>query len=279
MFKIAALSCAGLTVFGASGCKVTECTETSADGGTTKKENCLQLEPTVEYQDMRKRTGEQAWTSGQPISVTNRNGKLTVAPGAAGDERVLFSGIPFTRETNNADGAQKAKDHLGAMADPAFTGAGFISLIAPGGGVDGYHLTVWIPLDFDAALTLRNDNGTTELHGVDGTASTTVVSHAIDATNLTHTINLHATVGDIQARGVPSGAGNVIRTDLGDVNATIGAANLTITAKTDSGAVTFPMGWMSAVATDKLSGSATLGDGSGMLNVSSGGGQLNFFAQ
>jgi hypothetical protein len=275
MFKIAALSCAGLTVFGASGCKVTECTETAADGGTTKKENCLQLEPTVEYQDMRKRTGEQTWTSGQPISITNSNGKLTVAPGAAGDERVLFSGIPFTRETNNAEGAQKAKDHLGAMADPAFSGGGLISLVAPGGG-RRHHLTVWIPDRCRPQPPQRQRNH--RAARVDAAASTTVLArHRRQQLDAHHQPSRHR--GDIKREVYPAARAMSFARIWGDVNATIGTANLTITAKTDSGAVTFPTGWMSAVAADKMSGSATLGDGSGTLNVSTGGGQLNFFAQ
>jgi hypothetical protein len=275
------LSCVGLTALGTNACKVTECTETAPDGGTTKKENCVQLEPTVEYRDARHRTGGQPWTSGRSISITNRNGPLKVAVGNDGDERVTFDGIPFTRETNNAEGAQKAKDHLGAMTDPAFNGGDFISVVAPGGGVDGYDLTVWIPSDFDAALTVVNDNGTTTLYGAESTTSTTVTSHAIDATNLKHAINLHATVGDISARGTPSGQGNVIRTDLGDIYAHLGVVNLTITAKTDSApgteTVSFPMEWMQNVAADKLSGAATLGDGSGTLTASTGGGSITFY--
>jgi hypothetical protein len=279
MLKIVVLSSAALTVFGAAGCKVTECTETEADGGTVKKENCLQIQTTVEYRDARLRTGGQAWMSGQAVTIANHNGPLRVAPGAAGDERVAFSGTAFTRETNDAAGAQKAKDHLGMMADPAFSGTGMIILDAPGGGVDGYDLIVWIPPDFDAALKVTNENGTTTLDGADGTTTTTVTSHGIIASNLKRSINLVATVGDIQASGAPSGANNRIRAENGKIDVTLGAANLTVTAKTDLGVVYFPMTWMSSVSSDKTSGSATLGDGTGALDVSSGLGDISFFAQ
>ena len=279
MLRIAMLSCGGLLAFGASACKVTECTETSPDGGTVKKENCLQFQPTIEYRDARERSGGQAWSSGRSISITNRNGPLKVALGNAGDQRVAFLGKAFTRETDNAEGAQKAKDRLGAMQDPSFAAGDYVSLVGPGGGVDGYDLTVWIPPDFDAALTIVNDNGTTTLYGADGTMTTNVTSHAIVATNLKHTVNLHATVGDIDARGVPGGPGNVIRTDLGDVTTHLGAANLAITAKSDSGMVIFPAEWSQNVAADKMSGSATLGDGSGTLTVTTGGGNITFYAQ
>src|SRR5688572_11287288 len=207
MLKFAMLSCAGLTVLGAAGCKVSECTETAPDGGTTKKEGCLQVETTVEYRDARTRMGAQAWTSGRSVSITNRNGPLKISLGNPGDQRVQFSGIAFTRETNNAEGEQKAKARLGAITDPAFGGTDNITLAAPGGGFDGYDLTVYLPPDFDAALTVVNDNGTTEIHGTDGTTSTTVTSHAIVFNNMRRTVNLHSEVGKITAWGVPSGPG------------------------------------------------------------------------
>jgi hypothetical protein len=276
LLRIAMFSCGGVMAFGASACKVTECTETSPDGGTVKKENCLQFQPTIEYRDARERSGGQAWSSGRSISITNLNGPLKVALGNAGDQRVAFLGKAFTRETDNAEGAQKAKDRLGAMPDPSFAGGDYVSLVAPGGGVDGYDLTVWIPPDFDAILTVVNDNGKTTLYGASGTTSTTVNSHAIDAFDLKGTINLKAEVGDIEARGTPSGTRNVIHTNVGNIRTYLGAANLTVTAKTDLGVVTFPSGWMQNVADDKKSGSATLGDGSGDLLVTSGNGDVEF---
>jgi hypothetical protein len=278
--KIALFSASCVAVFGGSGCKVTECTETLPDGGTTKKENCVQFEPTVAYRDANKRTGEAAWTPGRSITITNQNGPLEVAPGSPGDNRVQFAGHPFTRDTDNAEGEQRAKNKLAGMAPPAFASGDNVNLSAPGGGVDGYELTVWIPANFDSSITLVNNNGTTTFHGVPGTTTTQITSHAIVASKLRGSINLHSEVGDIQFDGIPSGAGNVVRADLGKIDATIGTgANLTITAKTDSGMLTFPSTWSTNVATDKLSGSATLGDGSGTLSVSSGGGNIVFYAQ
>jgi hypothetical protein len=93
------------------------------------------------------------------------------------------------------------------------------------------------------------------------------------------TVNLHAKVGDIDARGIPSGPGNIIKTELGDVSVHLGAANLGITAQSQSGMVNFPMGWNSTVNPDKMAGSATLGDGSGTLSVTSGLGNITFYAQ
>ena len=276
MLKFAMFSCAGLTALGMSGCKITECTENLPDGGSVKKENCVQLQPTVEYRDARKREGSQAWTSGRSISISNRNGPTKVAKGNAGT--VQFSGIAFTRETGDAAGEQKAKDHLSKMADPAFAAGDSVVLSAPGGGVDGYVLDVFLPPEFDGALTIVTDNGKTELHGADGTKSTNVTSHEIGAYDLRGTVNLNAKVGDIVAQGAPSGPGNVIKADLGDIDITIGAsANLKITAQSESGMVTFPMGWNSVLNDDKRAGSATLGDGSGVLTVTGGGSSMIVF--
>ena len=280
MLKFAMVSCAGLWAFGVTGCKVTECTENLPDGGTIKRENCLQLEPTIEYREQDERTGAQPWTSGRAVTIHNRNGSLEVATGSAGDERVQFAGTAFTRETDNAEGREKAKNRLIAIATPVFGGTDSITLDAPGGGVDGYHLKVFLPLNFDAALTVVTDNGKTTIHGADGTTSTTVTSHEIRALNMKRTVNLHSEVGNIEARGVPSGPGNIIKADLGKVDVFLGAANLAVTATSESGMVTFPAGWNSTVTADKRGGSATLGDGTGTLSVTSGGsGGVNFYAQ
>jgi hypothetical protein len=270
MLKFALLSCAAFTAFGMAGCKVTECTENLPDGGTIKKEQCFQLQPTVEYRDMRKREGATAWTTGSAVSITNENGPVEVALGNAGDERVQFSGTAFTRETNDAAGQQKATDRLSKMTDPTIGTGPNITVSGPGGGVDGYHLTVFLPPTFDGALTVTTKNGKTTVHNPGVATSTAVTSHEILFNNMRGTVNLHAEVGNITGFGVPSGPGNVVQADLGDVDLSIGAANLEITAMATE-TVTFPTGWNSKLNDDKKAGSATLGDGSGKLNVTSDG--------
>jgi hypothetical protein len=272
---IAMLSCVGAVALGATSCKVSDCTETGPDGGVVKKEGCVQLQTTIEYRDARMRPGGMAWTSGRPISITNKNGPTTVALGNAGDERVAFLGTAFTRETDDAAGAQKAKDRLAATPDPSFD-SGFISLTAPGVGFDGYDLKVWIPPDFDDVITVTTENGTTTFYGAAGAKTTTINSHEIKAYDLRGLIKLNSEIGDIEARGIPSGKGNVIHADLGKINTYLGAANLSITATTKSGAVTFPSNWSQNVNADKLSGSATLGDGTGDLTVTSDSGAIDF---
>jgi hypothetical protein len=277
--KLAMFSGVTLAASGATGCKLSECTETTADGGVVKKENCLQIEPTVEYRDERHRVGSAAWISGRPITITNKNGDVRVGVGGDGDERVTFDGIAFTRETNNDQGKQKATAHLTTMADPAFDPTFPTTVVAPGGGYDGYELTVWVPKDFDAALTIVTENGTTRLNGPEGATTTTVTSHDIDATDLRQGINLHSTVGTIIFRGTLSGTTNVVQADLGDITGVLGASsNVGITA-TATETVTFPAAWNQTVNPDKKAGSATLGDGTGMLTVTAKLGKVDFFAQ
>jgi hypothetical protein len=276
--KLALFSWVSLTALGTVGCKVTECVETLPDGGSVKKENCLQFQPTVEYRDARKREGATAWTSGTPVSITNQNGPVEVALGNAGDDRVQFSGIAFTRETNDAAGQQKATDHLSKMADPSINASSGIVVAGPGGGVDGYDLQVFLPPTFDGALTITTRNGKTTVHNPGAAANTVITSHEIVFNNMRGTVNLHSEVGDITAFGVPSGKGNVIKTDLGDVKVTLGATNLGITAQVESGEVIFPMGWNTMLNPDKKAGSATLGDGSGTLTVNATR-NITFYAQ
>jgi hypothetical protein len=164
------------------------------------------------------------------------------------------------------------------MAEPAFD-PNFATLVAPGGGVDGYILTVWIPKDFNAALTVVTENGTTTLHGTEGATSTTVTSHDIDASDLRRGINLHSNVGKIIFRGTLSGTGNVVQADLGDITGVLGASsNVGITAKATE-TVTFPADWNQVVNPDHMAGSATLGDGSGTLTVTTDKGKIDFSAQ
>jgi hypothetical protein len=236
------VGCLALGV-GLAGCKVSACPDSqSVDGGkSTTKDNCIQFEPTVEYRGSA-RTATQAWSSGKSVSVRNHNGKLVVLSDAASTD-VQVSGIPFTRDGTSDAEKQSATAHLAAMAPPSVApdAAGNVIVDAPGGGVDGYELTVHLPTAFDGTLTANNDNG------------------------------------ELQYSGTPSSTGNLVHSDNGDVTAGVGAtANVSVTAKTDLGVVAFRgTGWMTPmVSADGMTGSASLGTGAGTLNVTSGNGDV-----
>ena len=229
---------------GLAGCKVSACPDAqSVDGGkaATTKENCLQFEPTVEYRGTP-RTATQAWSAGKNVSIKNRNGKLVVLSDATSAGEVQVSGTPFTRDGQSDAEKQAATAHLSAMASPSASAdaAGNVVIDAPGGGFDGYDLTVHLPSAFDGAVNANNGNG------------------------------------ELQYSGTPSSTGNLIHSDNGDVSATVGAtASVSVTAKTDLGLVTFRGAWTTQmVAANGESGTATLGAGAGTLDVSSGNGDV-----
>ena len=262
-------------------CKATPCPDTiGPDGGVEKHPNCTQLQTTIEYTGTA-RTGSGKWATGQAISITNVLGDVKVAADSPIADEVQISGTPFTRDTQDDTGKQSATTRLGNMASPTVTSdATSVVVKATGGGFDGYRLTVHIPSAFDGAITVNQDTGDATLHSATGAKSSTVHTGVGDITadNLTGTINLTSGNGKLTVSATPSGPGNVLQTDLGDINATIGMANLMITAKTDfGGTVSFPATWtMQTLTPDKTGGSATIGDGSGALNATTKNGSIFF---
>jgi hypothetical protein len=248
--KIVSATVATLVAIGAlSGCKVSACSDAQAiDGGKqTTKDNCLQFEPTVEY-DGTARTASQPWSSGKAVSIRNRNGDLTIASDSTSATDVQVSGIPFTRDGTSDAEKQSATNHLTAMASPGVSldATGNVVIDGPGGGFDGYKLTVHLPSAFDGVIGATNDNG------------------------------------QIIYSGTPTTTGNTLHSDNGDVTATFGSASkVTATASTDLGVVVIRgAAWMSSMeATDQKSGSAVLGDGTGSFSATTGLGDVVIQAQ
>jgi len=263
-----------------SGCKITQCTETAADGATSKKDHCLSAEPTIEYREGTPRIASETWSPGRAVSIINHNGPLRVDVDTTLEGRVTVSGIAFTREVASEVGKQNATDRLAQTAAPSLTvdDLGHIAIDAPGQGVvDGYDLTVRLPPAFDGALKIDAQNGKLTLLGADRAEKTTATAHGIVAHNLRNAIHLTSTVGEIEVSALPSGGGNFIHSEVGNIRATIGLANLAITAKTALGRVTFPPSWSATMVTaDGLSGTVNLGDASGSLAVTTENGNIDF---
>jgi hypothetical protein len=239
--NIAHVSIAGFIALLASGCKVTQCPDAMAiDGGRqVPNQNCLQFESTIEY-DGPARTASQRWSQGKNVTIENANGSLVVDGMLVSNVEV--SGVPFTRDGTSAAERQHATDHLNAMAPPSVTldASSNVVVTAPGGGFDGYKLTVYLPLIFDGVLSVNNGNGS--------------ISYA----------------------GTPTSVGNRIHAGNGDITATIGtSARATVTAATDLGKVVFNGGWVSPVLSmDQRSGNAQVGDGTGSLDVTTNNGDI-----
>jgi hypothetical protein len=220
--------------FSIAGCKTSKCPDTvGPDGGVETHPDCVQLQPTVEYDDKTARTSNAMWTMGQPVSISNKNGDITVLSDSTAADQVQVSAIGFTRDTGDDTGKANATAHLTAMANPTVTSdASGVTVSGGGGGVDGYKLTVHLPAAFNGAFHVTQGNG------------------------------------DVTLSAVPTGAGNFIHSDNGDINASLGMANVSITAKTELGMVSFAMAlMMPVIAADMQSGTAKLGDGSGTLDV------------
>jgi hypothetical protein len=279
--KIGLLSVGGCyAAISLAGCKATPCPDTiGPDGGTVTHDNCVQLEPTYPYED-QVRMSSTGWASGQAISIKNQNGDVTVAADSTAAGEVQVSGTPFTRDTKDETGKQNATARLGKMANPTvITDASGVIVSAPGGGVDGYRLIVHIPAAFDGAISVTNGAGGVTHHSAAGAKSTTIHTDAGDVTadNLTGTINLSCGAGDLTVSATPSGPGNVLHSDVGDINVSIGMANLMISATPEGGMVTFPAAWgMPTLSTDMKTSSVTIGDGSGALVATTGLGSIFF---
>src|SRR5262249_3507033 len=159
--------------------------------------------PTIEY-DGTARSASQPWSAGKSVSIRNANGGLTITSDSASATDIEVSGIPFTRDGTSETEKASATAHLSAMSPPSVgaDATGNVSINAPGGGVDGYKLTVRLPALFDGVLAATNGNGNLSYSG-------TLVS-----------------------------VGNSLLTDNGDLTATLGAGSkIVVSASTDLGTV------------------------------------------
>jgi hypothetical protein len=234
--RIAFLFIGGSVAFSSSGCKTTKCPDTvGPDGGVETHPDCVQVQSTIEYDDQTPRTSSAKWAMGQPVSISNENGDITVLSDSTAADEVQVSAIGFTRDTGDDTGKANATQHLKNMPNPTVTADPTAGVTVSGlvKGYDGYKMTVHLPPGFNGAFHVTQSNG------------------------------------DVTLSAVPTGNGNFIHSDNGDINASLGMANVSITAKTEfGGAVTFaPTFMMPMISMDMLSGTAKLGDGSGTLDV------------
>jgi hypothetical protein len=270
-----------LTVLGAAvlltGCKASKC----LDANGQEVPNCLQVQSLKKYVGQYPVTGSAAWSAGKSITINNGNG-LIVVDATSGATEVTASAIAFDMET--ADGQGKATAisvidtqlHLVVGAD----GTGNVVVNGDGTGNRGFELTVHLPSTFDGALTVVGNSGDVTVNTAATSTSTTVSNNAGDIVvhNAVGHLVITGKASAIEVAAAPSLAGNSIKTDVGDINATISSSvNLGITAVCDNGTVTLASSMTNAtLAADKMSAGITLGDGSGTLSVQSGLGDIIF---
>ena len=225
------------------------------------------------------KTTSAAWTTTKIVTIDNGNGSLTVdTAGTTSD--VSVTGAPFALEPDDDQGKQTAVNEmtnklvLAATADST----GNVTVSGNGTGTYGFDMTVHLPSNFDGPLSITEGNGPITVAGSAISPSTTITGSAGDITvqNIANSVVIKNGAGDITVSARPAGAGNSIRTDVGDINATI-AGDVTITAKTEfGGTVTPPPGAAANLSADKMSAAITLGAGTGALDVSTGNGNVIF---
>jgi hypothetical protein len=220
-----------------------------------------------------------AWSAGKSVTITNPNGKIFVD--TAGIAEVSATATPFDMETDDALGRQAAIDvmlnklHLVVAADPS----GNVSVSGDGTGYYGFDLAVHLPSVFDGALSATGNYGTVTVTTSATSPSTTVSTSAGDivVNNAAGHLSITGKASDIEVSANPSGVGNIIKTDVGAINAAISAtANLTINATCDNGIVTPATGMNATLSPGKASATITLGNGQGALDVASGLGDITF---
>jgi hypothetical protein len=227
------------------------------------------------------KTVSAAWATGKIVTINNGNGSVSVDTASPTSE-VSVTGAPFAIEPDDDPGKQTALTEMNTKLLLAATpdANGNVSVSGNGTGTYGFELTVHLPTSFDGPLSVTSGNGPVKLATSPTSPSTTINGSAgdIDARNLAGTVVIKNGAGGIAVSATPSGSGNSIKTDVGDINARISPqANLTITATTAfGGSVTPAQGTTANLSPDKMSASITLGDGTGVLVVSTGNGNVIF---
>jgi hypothetical protein len=225
-------------------------------------------------------TNAAAWSAGKSVTITNGNGKIVVDTAGAALE-VSATATPFAMETGDAQGMQTALAvmssnlHLVVAADPS----GNVTVSGDGTGYRGFDIAVHLPSAFNGALSVMGNYGSVTVDTSATSPSTTVSASAGDIVvrSAVGHLSINGKASSIDVSANPSGAGNIIKTDVGDINAAIGAsANLTVTARSDLGIVTPAAGMNATLSPGNASATITLGNGSGALDVATGMGDITF---
>lgn len=267
-FGIALFALAGL-----AGCTVKTNPDGSVTIGTATKYKGTAVDKTA------------AWASGGAVSIENDNGEISLAAdGQPGTIAVTFRPFAFAGSDEEDSAISRMKNDLTAVVSPGENGSTLIHGQQSGSGSYGYDLVVHLPAGFDAPIAIRQHNGPVSISSVGAASQTKVESDngSIDTAALPASVYLRTENGSVTASGLPTGQGNVVHSDNGSVAFTLQAgANLTITASSSGGDVTIPeptpAGWTVTGASPQAT--IQVGDASGTLQVSSGNGDVDLFAE
>ncbi len=259
----ALVTLAGALSFATTGCIVGEC-----DNG---EKNCVQSESTIEY------TGNDASSSapyedGQGVSISGVNGSIAVHVGGT-NVKATFS--PFTRNTDDPDGEENAKNELAkllvlevAAGDPVQ-----IRVARKDGSTSflGANIDVTLPTSFNGAFEVIQGNGETSVNlGSVSPTVTKVISDngGIDVAGATGRLDIQTDNGDVTvsvSSWADAGQDGTILSGLGDVSVSVpGDANgsISLFAPDETVNATFPTEWTKAESAAN-SVTYTMGDGEG----------------
>lgn len=218
------------------------------------------------------------WVSGQPITIRNQNGDIRVkVEGSA----VHVYAVPFTRAADEAEAKSDIESRLSLNTTTDANGNILIDGIKTGDVYTGWDLVVSIPSAFDAALTVDNNNGGTDVEGVGNAASAAIIQNngSVEAYLGNAAINVTSDNGSIELSVAGGGSGSVA---TGNGSITFGitsSANAQITAAALDGGGVFvdgdvlPAGWQESVASESAK-SYTLNSGGGTYDLQASGTSL-----
>jgi hypothetical protein len=187
----------------------------------------------------------QPWLSGATFTVQNRHGGISVISGGRQGDWTAAS-VPFFLCDGTEVESELVKPRFASLTPPSTTkdAKGNVIHESDVGGLAGYLMHVWLPVEFDGVLRLSSRRG------------------------------------PVHYQGVVEGQGHLLHSDDGDVTVVVTrTSGLTVTARSAGGTVNFYGALVSSSRSENNTrGSAVYGSGAGSLDVSTNNGNIGVIA-
>jgi hypothetical protein len=213
-----------------AGCEAQDCdvVEESPDGGTETREGVC-LKSVKRFVGANPIEGQAQWIPGAPITIDGRNGDIEVVQGTSDVVRARFIPVVYLAHDSSDERVNGQFNLLDAVVTgnaDGVTGAVLVKTSRKSGAAStlGADIRVELPPGFDGALTVLQDNGTTEVAFAGSATSVKVHSDngscRVTSSPAATDVDLLCENGDLSANisGAPPGAGTrSIRTGGPDV--------------------------------------------------------------
>lgn len=216
--------CLGVGLLAASaGCEAQKCDVPVGDG---EVQQGVCLKSLKKFRGSNSIVRQAEWLPGQPVTIDGINGDINVVQGSGTTVVATFDPWVFRAYDTPREEAVKDLESLEGTADGDSSGAVTVRSrrIGTVPSTLGADITVQMPPTFDGALTVHQNNGSTN---IDFSGSATAVNLKSDngssnvlVSGTATTLDLFGDNGDLSVSvpGVPPGAGaRSIHTDLGDI--------------------------------------------------------------